>query len=77
MSVAAAQGLPRAHVPVLLIYGAHDALVWPHATIARVRRLDQRVEVTLYAGSGHAPFLEEPQRFNRDLAASVDQSAAR
>lgn len=69
MTVAAATGLPRAHVPVLLLYGAKDALVMPAPTIARARALNPRVTVKLYDESGHAPFLEEAPRFNTDLAA--------
>jgi len=30
-----------------------------------------------YANSGHAPFIEEPDRFNHDLAAFVDAASAR
>ncbi|WP_422648613.1 hypothetical protein OJJOAM_000223 [Cupriavidus sp. H18C1] len=39
--------------------------------IAHARALNPRVRVSLYDNSGHAPFLEEPQRFNRDLAGFV------
>lgn len=77
MMVAAAQGLDKAKVPVLLIYGAQDALVKARPTIARAKQLNPRVRATLYAGSGHAPFLEEAQRFNRDLAAFVETTSAR
>jgi pimeloyl-ACP methyl ester carboxylesterase len=44
--------------------------------IARAKALNPRVRSIVYAGSGHAPFLEEPERFNRDLAAFM-QSLAR
>ncbi|CAM2169376.1 hypothetical protein BO443_190022 [Burkholderia orbicola] len=30
----------------------------------------------MYAESGHAPFIEEAERFNRDLAAFVRAAAA-
>ncbi|MEE7558605.1 alpha/beta hydrolase, partial [Xanthomonas sp. Kuri4-2] len=49
-----------------------DALVQAGPAIARARALNPRVRSTLYAGSGHAPFLEESDRFNRDLAAFVE-----
>jgi pimeloyl-ACP methyl ester carboxylesterase len=75
MSVAAAEGLPRAQVPVLLLYGAKDVLVNVKPSIARARALNPRIETTLYADSGHAPFLEEAVRFNRDLAHFVDALA--
>ncbi len=68
MSVAAAEGLGRARVPVLLLYGAQDALVRPGAAIARAMAINPRVRSLVYADSGHAPFLEEAGRFNGDLA---------
>ena len=71
MTVEAARGLGRARVPILLLYGAHDALVQAKPTIARARQLNPHVRSKLYAESGHAPFLEEAPRFNRDLAAFV------
>ncbi|MDF9432215.1 alpha/beta hydrolase [Cupriavidus gilardii] len=74
MTVAAAEGLPKARVPILLLYGARDALVMPQPAIARARALNPRVRVSLYDNSGHAPFLEEPQRFNRDLVNFVSSA---
>ncbi len=71
--VAAVQGLGRVRVPLWLLYGEKDALVHPEASIARARALNPRIEATRYAASGHAPFLEEAPRFNRDLAAFVDR----
>ncbi len=76
MSVAAAEGLGKARVPVLLLYGAQDALMQAGPAIARAKAINPRVRSIVYAGSGHAPFLEEPERFNRDLAAFM-QSLAR
>jgi non-heme chloroperoxidase len=76
MTVAAADGLGRSRVPVLLLYGARDALVNPAAAIARARELRPTVQTTLYANAGHAPFIEEAVRFNRDLAAFVERAAA-
>jgi non-heme chloroperoxidase len=77
MSVDAARGLGQARVPVLLIYGAQDALVQAKPAIARATELNPRIRSTLYATSGHAPFIEEPARFNRDLSAFVDATAPR
>lgn len=74
MTVDAAQGLPSMTKPVLLIYGEHDALVKAAPSIARARELNPRVQSKLYANSGHAPFIEEPQRFNRDLADFVEHA---
>lgn len=68
MTVAAAKGLPKAHVPVLMVYGGKDALVNPEPSIARAKALNSTIKTAVYANSGHAPFLEEAPRFNRDLA---------
>jgi non-heme chloroperoxidase len=75
MSVDAAGGLGRAEVPVLLIYGAQDALVQAEPSIARAKRINPRIRSELYADSGHAPFLEEPDRFNRDLLSFIRSTA--
>jgi len=71
-TAAAAKGLAGAWVPLLLLYGERDALVNTGPTVARARQLNPRAASLLYADSGHAPFLEEPQRFNRDLARFAD-----
>ena len=76
MTVAAADALSKVHVPVLLIYGAHDALVDPDAAIARVKGLDPQARSELYSNAGHAPFIEDPVRFNRDLAACIEKTSA-
>jgi len=71
-SATAAAGLARMKKPLLLLYGERDALVNAGPAIARARQLNPRATSVLYAGSGHAPFIEEPQRFNRDLARFAD-----
>jgi non-heme chloroperoxidase len=71
MTAFAAQGLSRARVPLLFIYGGRDALVNTPATLARASALNPRVVSKVYAESGHAPFIEEPDRFNHDLAEFV------
>ncbi|AIO69691.1 alpha/beta fold hydrolase [Burkholderia oklahomensis] len=71
MTVFAAEGLGKARVPLLFIYGGRDALVDTHATLARAIALNPRIASKVYAESGHAPFIEEPGRFNRDLAEFV------
>jgi pimeloyl-ACP methyl ester carboxylesterase len=72
ITVSVAQGLPKAHVPVLLLYGGKDNLVKVQPSIDRARELDPKIETKIYANSGHAPFLEEAARFNRDLSAFAD-----
>ncbi|MBR8235916.1 alpha/beta hydrolase [Burkholderia sp. AU42008] len=76
MSVFAAEGLGNARVPLLFLYGGRDALVDTHATLARAAALNPRIASKVYAASGHAPFLEEAERFNRDLAAFVRSVSA-
>jgi non-heme chloroperoxidase len=71
MTVFAADGLSKARVPLLFIYGGQDALVDTHATLARAAALNPRIASKVYAESGHAPFIEETERFNRDLAQFV------
>lgn len=68
MTAFAAEGLGKAHVPLLFIYGAQDALIDPHAALARAAEFNPHIVDKVYAESGHAPFVEEPDRFNRDLA---------
>ncbi|SAK47561.1 alpha/beta hydrolase fold protein [Caballeronia fortuita] len=77
MTVFAADGLGKARVPLLFIYGAQDALVDTHATLARAAALNPRVVSKVYADSGHAPFIEEAERFNRDLAEFVTSVSQR
>jgi len=36
--------------------------------------LNPRIQTKLYENSGHAPFLEEAARFNRDLVQFMDTS---
>jgi len=69
MTVSVAQGLPKAQVPVLLLYGGKDNLVKVQPSIDRARELNPKIRTKIYANSGHAPFLEEAARFNRDLSA--------
>ncbi|AZQ53679.1 alpha/beta fold hydrolase [Burkholderia cenocepacia] len=76
MSVFAAAGLGHARVPLLFIYGGRDALVDTPATLARAAALNPRIASKVYAASGHAPFIEEAERFNRDLAAFVRSVSA-
>ncbi len=75
MTVDVAEGLPKAKVPVLMLYGSKDDLVNVQPSIARARQLNARIQSKVYENSGHAPFLEEASRFNTDLAAFMDAAA--
>ncbi len=63
-------------MPVLLIYGVEDALVNPGPAIARAKALNPHIRSMLYPEVGHAPFIETPARFNRDLAGFVEEATA-
>jgi non-heme chloroperoxidase len=54
-------------VPVLLTHGRLDSVVLP-AMAEHVLATCPTAEVSWYDGVGHAPHLEEPERFNRELA---------
>jgi non-heme chloroperoxidase len=59
--------LQGVEVPVLVTHGRSDRHVLP--TMADcIRSHCRTVEVSLYDDVAHAPFLEEPERFNRELA---------
>ncbi|OHV13914.1 alpha/beta fold hydrolase [Kushneria phosphatilytica] len=73
LTIPAADGLSNTTVPLLFIYGAHDALIKPEPAIARARTLNPRIESRIYNDSGHAPFLEESDHFNRDLNDFIDR----
>jgi pimeloyl-[acyl-carrier protein] methyl ester esterase len=67
--------LPTITVPALVVRGAHDAVVDP--AIADVAAdLLPNSRLSEYANSGHAPFLEERERFNAELVAFVADPAA-
>ncbi len=58
--------LDRIRAPSLVIVGAEDKRTSAQSHAAGVRRMvDARM--VLYSGCGHLPFLEQSERFNRDL----------
>lgn len=58
--------LKTIEVPALLAAGPHDAVVDPAISAAAAKLLPHAREVD-FADSGHAPFLEEREKFNREL----------
>jgi pimeloyl-ACP methyl ester carboxylesterase len=62
--------------PVLIIHGDIDAVV-PYQMAVDTKRDIPAATLTTYQGIGHAPFLEDAPRFNRDLAAFVDKTQRR
>jgi pimeloyl-ACP methyl ester carboxylesterase len=60
--------LARIKVPVLIVQGEKDSIVLVAAAdyiAANIRH----AEKSYYPNSAHCPFMEEPERFNRELAA--------
>jgi pimeloyl-ACP methyl ester carboxylesterase len=55
-------------VPVLVTQGRADTVVLP-ATADHILAVCPTAEPSWYDGVGHVPHLEEPERFNRELAA--------
>lgn len=53
--------------PLLVTYGAADTVVLP-AMAETIRQTCPDCQLSEYAGTGHFPFLEDPARFNRELA---------
>ena len=54
-------------VPLLVSHGRAETVVLP-ATAEHVLRVCPAAEASWYDGVGHAPHLEAPERFNRELA---------
>ena len=63
-------------VPVLVTQGREDKVVLP-AMAEHVLATCPVAEASWYEGVGHVPFLEEPERFNRELAALTRRVRAR
>ena len=53
--------------PLLVSYGTADTIVLP-AMAEAIRQACPAARLSEYAGTGHFPFLEEPARFNSELA---------
>ncbi|WP_175714444.1 alpha/beta fold hydrolase [Burkholderia ambifaria] len=77
MTVFAAEALSKTRVPLLFIYGSRDALVDTPTTLARAKALNPRIQSKVYVDAGHAPFIEEPDRFNHDLAEFVRSASGK
>jgi non-heme chloroperoxidase len=63
-------------VPLLVTHGRADTVVLP-AMAEHVLATCPAAEASWYDGVGHVPHLEEPGRFNRELAALTRTCAAR
>ena len=58
-------------VPVLAIHGAEDRISLP-AMAQYTARTCPNARASIYAGVGHTPFWEAPERFDAELAAYLD-----
>jgi non-heme chloroperoxidase len=63
-------------VPVLVTHGAKDNLIKLEAA-RYTASIVPGAKLSIYENVGHAPFLEEPVRFNRELATFVMKATAR
>ena len=63
-------------VPLLVTHGRADSVVLP-AMAEHVLATCPTAEASWYDGVGHVPFLEEPERFNRELAALTQRVRTR
>lgn len=71
-----APALEALRVPTLVVYGAHDPVVWPSAGEALARRIPGAQAVVL-DDCGHFPELECPRAFEAAVLAFVRGSQAR
>jgi pimeloyl-ACP methyl ester carboxylesterase len=62
-------------IPLLFSAGALD-MISPLAEVLATSTMLPGTRVSVYSESGHSPFAEEPERFNRELAAFVREARA-
>lgn len=62
--------------PLLVSYGAADTILLP-AMVEAIREACPASRMSEYPGAGHAPFLEDPERFNSELAAFAREASGR
>lgn len=63
--------LPRIRRPVLITHGVKDAIVLP-VVVEQHKAHMGHAQVQMLPESGHAPFVEEPEAFNRGLREFVN-----
>jgi pimeloyl-ACP methyl ester carboxylesterase len=67
------QMLAELALPVLVTHGDEDSFVLPCLAI-RLQQVLRNAGVSHYPGVGHAPFWENPARFNAELSAFVQEA---
>jgi pimeloyl-ACP methyl ester carboxylesterase len=65
--------LAKMKKPVLVTYGDADTLALP-SMVKVIQNSVQKCQTSEYPGVGHAPFIEEPVRFNAELDAFARQN---
>jgi non-heme chloroperoxidase len=60
--------LARIEVPVLIVYGERDTITLP-AAAEHIAAKIRHAEKSIYPNAAHCPFMEDSERFNRELAA--------
>lgn len=68
IAVPAEKALSDTRVPLLFIYGQHDALVNPEASLKRASAINPHIRFDIYGNAA---------RFNAQLAAFADNAVAR
>ncbi len=63
-------------VPILFSTGTEDPLV-PPQDVEKIRAAIPQATLSTYDGAAHFPFVDDTARFNRELAAFVQQAQAR
>jgi pimeloyl-ACP methyl ester carboxylesterase len=66
----------RLKVPVLITQGRKDQVISADVAI-EAGRIIKTSKISWYEAGGHSPFFEDPQRFNAELAAFVDDAVKR
>ncbi len=66
-------GLDELDIPVFLALGRYDYLVAPPASWDPYRQYFNDLTIRVFEKSGHTPFYEQPEDFDRELLAWVNQ----
>jgi len=64
--------LSRINLPVLIVGGARDVIV-PRASLERMAHALPNANLQIWADAGHAPQLEQPERFVQTLMTFIDE----
>lgn len=68
------EDLKGLNLPAMILYGTADKVVPPEVAREAAEVLPQ-AEIHAYSGTGHCPFWEKPDRFNRHLAGFARRAA--